>query len=78
MKELKCSNCGWLNEYSNKEINKVFPYSRERLICKNCKHTLSVNSYFVEGNLKSKLIFWIIFIVLMLGIGGLIFYAGFF
>lgn len=37
-----CSNCGAENRYSQKELEKVFPHSRERLKCKSCGHVLSV------------------------------------
>lgn len=78
MVKMSCSNCGFENEYKESEIEEVFPYSRERLICKKCNHALSVNSYFTEGNLKQrKFIFWIILIIFMLGIAYLIFWAGF-
>lgn len=44
-KTLKCSNCNKISEYSEEEVKKEFPYSRERLICKNksCEHSLTVN-----------------------------------
>jgi len=38
----KCSNCGAVNEYPDNEVKKAFPFSREKLICKNCGKTLSV------------------------------------
>jgi len=40
--KLKCSNCGKDNEYTQKELDEVFPYSRERLNCRHCGHKLSV------------------------------------
>ena len=39
---MRCSNCGNYNDYIEKEVMEVFPYSRETLICKYCNHTLSV------------------------------------
>lgn len=42
-----CSNCGKRNEYTKKEVEEVFPHSREKLKCSSCGHTLSVNSWFV-------------------------------
>lgn len=42
--EMICSNCGKKNKYSQKELDLVFPYSRETLLCKHCNHTLSVCS----------------------------------
>ena len=44
---LKCSNCGRKNNYTQKQMDRVFPYSRERLKCKFCTHTLSVTSGFL-------------------------------
>jgi hypothetical protein len=44
----RCSNCGKDNEYSEEEVEKVFPYSRETLLCKHCNRTLSVCSGFVD------------------------------
>ena len=41
-----CSNCGSKNNYTKKELDEVFPYSRERLKCKKCGRPLSVCSYF--------------------------------
>lgn len=46
LQSLRCSNCGKNSEYTQDELDEVFPYSRERLICKNCGHTLSVCSGF--------------------------------
>lgn len=45
---LVCSNCGKGNEYTQEELDAVFPNSRERLICKFCFHSLSVCSGFWE------------------------------
>lgn len=46
-----CSNCGKSNEYTQEEIDKVFPFSRETLICKKCKRVLSRNSWFVKNGI---------------------------
>lgn len=43
----KCSNCGFINKYTKEELEAVFPFSRETLICRNCLRTLSVNSWVV-------------------------------
>ena len=43
----RCSHCGKESEYSEEELKEVFPYSREKLICKSCGHTLSVCSWMV-------------------------------
>lgn len=47
MNKQTCSNCGKENKYSKKELDKVFPFSRERLICRHCNHTLSVCRGFI-------------------------------
>ena len=39
-----CSNCGSENKYTEEELEKVFPYSRERLKCRGCEHVLTVCS----------------------------------
>lgn len=44
MKTQKCSNCGKESKYNKKELDKVFPFSRELLDCKSCGHKLSVCS----------------------------------
>ena len=44
--EQTCSGCGHMNHYTKKELEEVFPYSRERLICEKCGRHLSVCSYF--------------------------------
>lgn len=41
----QCSNCGKKSEYTQKELDKVFPYSRERLLCKKCGNHLSINRW---------------------------------
>lgn len=46
--EQTCSNCGHMNHYTKKELEEVFPYSRERLKCRKCNHTLSVCGGFVD------------------------------
>jgi len=45
---MKCSNCGKMNNYTKKELEEVFPYSREMLLCRYCNHTLSICSGFFE------------------------------
>lgn len=44
--KMRCSNCGKENEYTQKQLDKVFPYSRELLICKHCNRTLSLCGWF--------------------------------
>ena len=39
-----CSNCRFINEYTKEELEKVFPYSREKLKCRGCGHVLSICS----------------------------------
>lgn len=54
MKKQKCSNCGEESEYTDEELEKVFPKSRERLNCKHCNHKLSVCSWFVDEGEDGK------------------------
>jgi len=45
--KIKCSNCGKESEYTEQEVKKSFPFSRELLKCKYCKKSFSVNSWFL-------------------------------
>jgi len=51
----KCSNCGKDSEYTEEELKAVFPFSRERLICKHCNHPLSVCSGYAEDLVKNNM-----------------------
>jgi hypothetical protein len=45
---LKCSNCLATAYYPKEEIDNLFPFSREKTLCKNCGSTLSVCSGFLS------------------------------
>lgn len=74
-----CSNCGKTNIYKKSEY-----ISREETKCKFCNHSLTITGGFTQSLIdeetlkKRRLVFWIIFVIVMLGISGLIFYGGFF
>jgi len=50
----KCSVCGKISEYTQKELDEVFPFSRELLKCKHGNHPLSSCSGIVLGKISKK------------------------